>query len=335
MNHNSTMMAEAAPAATGSVDARLKEEARSYLLVGGSGTGKSTFLARLARAHPNKPLFLVGGDPSDYKDLSCVPRELDSSLTQVEHCVVLLDDLFSIKKTSDSENLRSLLCKTKRHNKVNVGVGIHTLEFTGVRGGILDHFDIVVFTKTKQSDDRNSQLFLKRIGGPNEWLSEEHFSSIPDFGYLWIDLHNQESLLINSDGTWADGCGGTHTDPKARFTARKEALARRRETLRKDITKILKVFPDVHTLAVCHLDYILRNLPADQISTTDFTFTLKSSATGTEKKESTTAQVSLLDFLVTCQKPEKKPSKGQKRLKKYLDSIFHTPQALILNKMLQ
>ena len=320
----------------GGVAARLKENARSYLLVGGSGTGKTSFLCRLAKAHAKKPLYLIGGDPKDYTGLTCQQRELDKTLTEVKSSVVLLDDLFSIKKSADSENLRSLLCKTKRHNKVVVGVSVHTLEHTGMRGALLDHFDVVVFTRPKQADDRNTQLFLKRVGGSTDWLNEDHFSSVPEFGYLWVDVRRQEALLIDRDGRWMDGCGGvadSGCSGRPGEAAKKEALARRRETLRKDIVKILKVFPDVDMLATCHLDYILRNLPADQISTTDFTFTLKS--VSSEKKMSDTAKVSLLDYLVACQRPHSKVTKDQKRLKKYLDSRFHTPQTLILNPALK
>lgn len=319
-------------AGRGGVEARLKESPVSYLLVGGSGSGKSSFLRRLAKANSQKPLFLVGGDPKDYEALSCQARDLSNDLTEEKNCVVLLDDLFSLRKPADQENLRQLLCKTKRHNNVTIGVAVHTLEFTGVRGAVLDHFDVVVFTQTKQADDRNVQLFLKRLG-PAEWIAPETFTTIPQFGYLWIHVKKQEALVIDGKGNWADGCGGADAQQQQGTKgaeARAEAMARRREALRRDIGKILKVFPDVHTMANCHLDYILRNLPSDQISTTDFTFTLKGRGEK-EKSGEASVQVSLVDYLVACQRPHSKPSKGQKRLKKYLDSLFHTPKALILN----
>lgn len=316
-------------AACSGVETRLKESSVSYLLVGGSGSGKSTFLKRLAKANAQKPLFLVGGNPDDYKELSFQTRELNSSLTEEKNCTVVIDDLFSLRNPAEQEKLRHLLCKTKRHNKVTIGVAVHMLEYTGVRGGLLDHFDVVVFTQTKQEDDRNVQLFLKRLGSV-EWIAPETFTSIPQFGYLWVNVQKREALVIDEKGGWSDGCGGADGQAPAPrgAAARAEALARRREGLRRDIGKILKVFPDLHTMANCHLDYILKNLPANQISTTDFTLTLRGRA---DKDGNSSEQVSLVDYLVACQRPHTKPSKGQKRLKKYLDGLFHTPKALILN----
>lgn len=317
-------MTDTSPEAATARPAGLETESLAYLLVGGSGTGKSTFFRRLASARSTRPLFLVGGNKNDYPGLDCRPSELSQDLLEVKNCMVVLDDLFSIRREKDSEILRHLLCKTKRHNAVTVGVAVHTLEFTGLRGGVFDHFDVVVFTKPKQEEDRNVALFLKRLGQA-DWIGPDAFAAIPEFGYLWVHVKRQEVRVLGRDGLRVDSSGESLPFSAS---AAAEAMSKRRELLKREMGKILRVFPDVHVLASCHLDYILKNLSPDLVSTSDFTLTLRRAHAG---RGAAAVRVSLLDFLVTCQTPGVKPTKDQKRLKKYLDSKFLTPRALIRN----
>ena len=314
----------------GLVEGELTKESQAYLLVGGSGTGKSTFLRRLALANARKPLFLVGGNETDFPGVDCRPHALDSDLLNVKNALVVLDDLFSIRKEKDSEIVRQLLCKTKRHNKVIVGVSVHMLEFTGMRGALFDHFDVIVFTKPKQEEDHNVALFLKRLGKV-DWICQDAFSGIPEFGHLWVNVKRQTARLLDSRGRWSDGVDVTSDCTRIGGEAFDEAMAKRRDILKREMGKIFRVFPDIHTLAVCHLDYILKNLSADLVSTSDFTLSLHPQDQGGRHR----VKVSLLDFIVCCQRPGLQPTKDQKRLKKYLDTKFVTPHALVPNAKLR
>lgn len=283
-----------------------EHKAVAALVIGKSGTGKSSFIRHFSREKKQK-LFLVGGDPRDYDSLDFESTVLTEDLKSCKDCTVVVDDLFQLTP-KQHEILRHLLCFTKRHHNVTIFVAAHNFHFTGLLA-LSSHFDYIIFTRPKNVDN-NIKLFLQRL--QPEGITEMAFSSIPYQGYIMYSLQHEKFSVL--DSTFLP-----------HLAAKEEEKEKRAEQLKMEMGKILDVFPETKTRTECLFEYILRNLDPFLISTSDFCIRLAG-------EETNAIKVSLVDFLLISQNSHAKPSKNQFRLKRFMDQRFLTPNALIQNK---
>lgn len=288
-----------------------RAEAVSLLVVGRSGSGKSSFLRRACEIK-SQPILMFGGSRDDYGSLevSYLP-ELVSSVTRLQDCICVQEDLFGLSK-KQHHLFREMVCFQKRHHNVTVLCAVHTLNYTGMLN-LTSQFDYVAFTKPRP-DEVSVTQFMRHMKPHN--LRPEHFEKIPPMGYLVYNTKTDKALTINRH--FSEAADSDKASP-----------AELRERLRSDIASILKVFPEQYDLSLIHAELVLKNIEPSIVNPQDFSLRLVS-------PQGVGVTVSLVDFLIECQADgADEPSPHLLLLRKFLAGKFHTPLSLIKNPRLR
>ena len=282
---------------------------KSWLIVGGSGSGKSWFFKqRLKEESPNRPIFLIGGDyQRDFPEFSMtlLPSLLELE-KHPENCIVLLDDLFSIEK-KEHPIIRSLLNYSKRHHNVSIYVACHSLHFSGTLG-ILSAFDRVVLSHTATKKDL--ELILKAGRVKNEDLARLQFEGLKQYVY-WV--------------CGVDKGGETHLVTADLVPIQSEGSEMGRARLIQNVMTTLGAFPTILPATKAFFLFLLQNMDASRIHPTDLSLPFQN----TLKKEP--IRVSIIDFLVNSQLPHENPSLPSIAFLYHLRKKMELPRSLIRN----
>ena len=128
-----------------------RDNGNSVLVIGRSGSGKTRLIKKMCQSS-DRPVLLINGDPSDYHGLDHYSTDaISEAVTKVHDSVIIIEDHFALTQREHA-TFSKLISFTKRHKNVHVLVAAHSIAHTSLRS-LLCHFDFVIFTKTKSSDD--------------------------------------------------------------------------------------------------------------------------------------------------------------------------------------
>ena len=223
--------------AVADIESKLFWTAGFFVVVGPSGSGKTT-IVRNALANPRKYIalpetgatlwVLVGASHDLQKELE---PELNRSVFTAAHFVtehlsecddlrsavennnnggahvIFIDDYMSYSNR-DSDFIKQLLHRYKRHERLCVVVAVHNLKCdqprTRIVGEMLDFADRVIFTKSHLNLS-NLKLYLQRINFPllarsslrREFLADRNLP--PEKKRYGILVHDRKSTYVISD----------------------------------------------------------------------------------------------------------------------------------------
>ena len=284
-----------------------KDTGLSVLVLGRSGTGK-TRLIRTICEKAQRETILVNGNPSDYSGMKFfVSDEISEGLTKVKKATIILEDHFTLNQKEHSI-FRKLINFTKRHYNTHICMASHSVAHTSLRS-LLPYFDIIVFTKTKITD-QNLAAFFASV--KPEGITLDNFERVPTKGYGVWSNKDQRFFCIRSDYSVVNEFSNSKTTEE------------RKERAIAEIIKILEIYPEYLPNSVCFLHYLMRNL-GNVINFTDFTFRVTA-----VNSKNIAQKISLPDYILVCMRDEK-PSEKMLQMKKYLASKFYTPDALVRN----
>lgn len=240
------------------------KDAVSLIVCGRSGSGKTCLLKHLCRIKNQKTVILSGGTEfNDLPNTEILPLHRNINALRavgfpLRNCTVVCDDFI---KVSDKEHdfLRQLVMWTKRHQNVNILLAVHTFVYTKV-GLILNQMDYVCFTSAASNPDgdQNVRKFMQQVKPDN--LKMSTFATIPSHGYLLFNTRTQEHVIMDKNFD--------SPEDDLRSQNKKDSISR-------EILKILRAFPDYYHFASCHLAFVLRNISVDIIDPRDFSITLR------------------------------------------------------------
>lgn len=297
--------------------------AKSYLILGLSNTGKST-AARLIASATKLPVYVIGS-VDEFKMLKARSVSIDEDFETFKECVIILDDVLSIARRKNNEQLRLLLNKIKRHKSVTIIVCSHSLNHTGLLG-VMHFFDYLWLTKSPASEkDLNLVLKAYKI---TDFTPEDFrlFCGSQEKWYLQIGLtqpsidYFDSSLKAISDSpTSPAAAAAAGTAAAAAAEGQEHVIA-----LKKGAEALFRNFENPDFLTSI-FNYILDNINSEAVSVNDYCVKLKS------KTSDYSVCISLIDFVLTLRDTEK-PSNDMYILKKYCDKQFRLPQYFIKNK---
>lgn len=171
--------------------------ATSTLLIGNSGTGKST--ACLARSRNwTEPIVVLNGDPKDYpgkRYKHCTVEDFPRK------CHLIYDDLI-LPTPKQQKIIRELLTRDKRHENINIICAVHSARVNGLTS-LLQQFDYLVFTNSeqnKQSWAYVAKTLLDRPDCMDEW---DNFRSSGEATYLSVNTRTKETTIVSANGELA------------------------------------------------------------------------------------------------------------------------------------
>lgn len=284
------------------------EDGVSVLVIGRSGSGKTRFIRRLCESG-DRPVLLINGDPSDYRELDHYTTDaITESVTRVHDSTIIIEDHFALTP-KEHATFRKLLSFTKRHKNVHILVASHSVAHTSLRA-LLPHFDYIVFTKTKSTDE-NVRSFLNVVRPAG--VSTEDFEKVPQKGYgVWFGKKHRFFAIRSDFSIVRDTKGG-------------QDLEEKKERAIREISAILQIYPEFLPNSVCFLNYLIRNIDLEKFNFSDYTVAL------VVKENKKPKKICLPDYILACMRPEK-PSEKMLVMKRHFASKFYTPDALVPNK---
>jgi len=331
-------------------------------VVGASNSGKTTYIKNCLKleSEERRPLFLLGGDPSEYggseslTHLDDLTQGLSDSLSD---CTLVIDDLIALSQRQHAA-LRKILCFVKRHKSVNVFVATHGLSHTGALS-LVFHFDRVVFTKsTRNLDDFERVAKKNLLSKPSD--ARRAYLELVFPRCLEVDVRTGEFEIVESPSapapTGAPGspssattAGGLGVDlvaaRKKKSADDRDGESAARKRFRERLARHLLTLSSDPARSLLHLDHILVNLDDRWRVFSESDFSTVVNFRVKNKEEGQKVPASLLDFLVASQSEDgddeaseaafKSRNKDLIALRSYLRSLFHTPRAMIRNRHLQ
>ncbi len=293
------------PASTGAASASAFTDHELTLILGSSGSGKTSLVRNLLSASRYKLTYIVNcNDKSDYrkaKELKIKYLDWESCLeSRLKKCNIVFEDLITLqqKKTSVIKKIVHFLLRRKY---IHMFLVAHEIRNSGLYS-LLEHANTVYMT----SGFQNAKL-LRDFSNmrPVKGLDPEAFMK-KKFHYLKINMSDMTFRIFDDqlqDATQSLGM----------------SLASKRSA----VEAALKCFPNPAPLLVI-FDLIFKNLEPDLLTTNDLCLLVRD-ADGKTKK------ISIVDFLVSLRSSEK-PAKELKKLKLALDKQFVIPKVFVTNR---
>ena len=272
---------------------------------------------RLKEEDVEKPIYIVGGDAkNDFAEyeVTVLPTLLDLP-PDLEHCIVIIDDLFEVTAKQGTV-FRSLLSYSKRHKHVSVYVACHTINYSGAMS-VLHAFDRIVLTHSANKVDLNNVLRKAKINDKDRaWLQ---FDQLKPYVYwiCYVDEGSATRLIDSNMQVINSGENEAHT----------------KKQLMSNVFTTLEAFPSLRAGTKALFMFILQNLDASRIHPKFLTLSLvKRTETDPEGE---LQQLSIIDFLVESQSAQEPPSEESLLLLSYLKRKMRLPRTLIRNKRMK
>jgi len=135
---------------------------KAFIIVGGTGTGKTTFIKEKILSEVNTPLFIFDVN-NEYKDFpnknynhSDFKKFTSDANTKINHCIVYEEATIFFSHGGSTESIRSQLVR-KRHTKNLFVFNFHALHQVPMY--LLDFCDLMIIKKTKD----NSKLIYDKF----------------------------------------------------------------------------------------------------------------------------------------------------------------------------
>ena len=287
----------------------MEATARSYLVIGSSGTGK-TFYARSIAGNSSLPSYVINGKEADFhteeyehitfEDISENPDDFANSL-------VIIDD---VVRPSDFETkvINLILVKHKRHSNITLFVLAHALERNNLHS-LVQHFDYVLFTNNVY----NTPVFKVYVGRYCPKNKDECMHIWKEF----LEKDKTNYLRYNNNLSKFE-----IVDIKNNVLESSEAK------LRKTIQSYIEPNNEYIQESMKFYDYLMRVMPANTVTEDDFTIRFKN------KKSKKTLEVNIIDlvFYVPRKKIERAPPVNVIAAFRILKKQHSIPNCMIGNK---
>ena len=302
-----------------------------YILLGQSGTGKSTFALSLARSWIGsskdlKKIFILNTRNQEADVPSgCLPlawEDFTEESNELGGSIVIIEDLISIN-SSNKLAIKQVINYMARRKGLYLLAIIHSLHGSALMPCLQFFNHLLVFGQGLNIG--KSYKLLKEGGGLGSMLRnkgsdtlDKHAGKHGRFSPIHIDLGTQEMVLLDPEGRPRKVLlseQGTETDPDKAV----DVLAEFKEGM--------DMFLGSSEPEGKLFRFILRNLPKLVRShgrPTDLTLMLID-------RSGLPRRVSLLDFCATCSSPDALPTRDVRSLHKFLTSRMDLPDLLVKN----
>ena len=310
-----------------------------YILLGQSGTGKSSFSFRLAKRwiECNQDLkniyVLNAGNPETDIPPGCQAlewEEFGDGKKDLTGSVVILEDLICVNMSNKLAIKKSLTYAARRQSVCLLAI-VHSLHGSALMNAF-QFFNHILFFGSGLNVGKSFKL-LKDGGGLGPALRAEgggiltkHAGKHGRYRPLHLDLATQEISLLDQDGGQVRvllGENGAATDAPDPDGKPSDVLA--------DFKEGLEAFLGTSEAELRLGKFLLRNVPrlvSDHGRASDLTLKL-------ESVDGSPRRVSILDFCATCASPDAKPSREVKGLYKFLARSMNLPDLLVRNRHLR
>lgn len=301
---------------------KLKTDPGSWLIIGLSGTGKTT-LAKKIHESTNKSkkpgsAIVINGGPDDYPPNGYKHVDYDNLGPKPPISAIFWDDI-SLPSPSELKILRRLLIFHSRHDKIAIYCIMHSVQSNN-SSGLINHFHNVIFTHSP-SNRLNFHIFCARIAKDVIDSREKADSAFDQFltrdksCYIHFDsksrvfsIRNRNMKLVTSKPKSSLGTG--KADEKLTI-------------LRGHVQRFL--VSDDRQTGLILFEYVFQTL-SPSVVTDDFLFKIKDG--GVDKS------CLILDILSICSS-NREPTATEKCVFQALKSEIRLPRSLIRNPKIQ
>jgi len=282
----------------------------TYLLVGASGTGKTTIARSLCERLGVNATLVVNGSSAGFPEGESV--EWEDVPSEREKVAYVIEDLEEVNRIGKrKEILYQLLNVTSRAKASPVLVLTHSVCNTGVTG-LLPFFSRIIFTKTPALKTQLAQS-LTRVGFPHD---------------------AREAVLRTFEGL--TGRRYLSIDPRAGTHATADAMQERREeedgwdggATKERILSFFTHLKEELGYVASVVDFLVANLPLGCIASVDLSVALKT-------KKGMLRKVSVIDYVYSLVKSDSPPSRGVRLLHRWVKTLCVFPDLFVKNKWLR
>ena len=287
----------------------MEATARSYLILGSSGTGK-TFYARSIASNSSLPTYVINGKEADFHSEEfehITYEEFHNDPDDYSNSIIIADD---VVRPSDYESkvLNEILVKHKRHSNITLFVLAHALEKNNLHS-LIQHFDYILFTNNVY----NTPVF-------KVYAAKYCIKNMDMCLHTWktfLEKDKTRYLRFNNTQTKFE-----IVDVKGNVLENSEAR------LRKTIQSFIEPNNEYIQESMKFYDYLMRVLPANAVTEDDFTLKFRNS------KSKTTFDVNIIDlvFFVPRKKIDRPPPNNVILAFKILKNKHSIPNCMIGNK---
>ena len=288
----------------------METTAKSYLILGASGTGK-TYFTRSIAGNSSLPAFVINGKEADFNTESyehLTFEEFQEDPEEYSNSLLIIDD---IVRPSDfvSKIINEILVKHKRHSNITVFVLAHALERNNLHS-LVQHFNYVLFT----NNTHNTPVFKVYVNRycPKDkdecMLTWKHFLEKDKTNYLRFNNNLSKFEVIDIKGN---------------------VLENNEAKLRKQIQGFINVPNNEYVEeSMKFFDYVMRVLPKNSITEDDFNIKFYN------KKNKHTIEVNIIDlvYYVPRKKLERVPPSNVIEAFRILKMQHSIPNCMIGNK---
>jgi tRNA uridine 5-carbamoylmethylation protein Kti12 len=297
----------------------MSQQVSNILLIGQSGSGKSTCAALLSRKF-GKPIILIHGDKQDYSclvgHLPIKERDLESVSLDKRNTTYILEDLHNISK-SQREKVVYLLNYSSRHNFNNCILISHALHSNGLYSLLpfLSH----IYLTWDLINVRVLHTLMRYYCYSSQETMEETFKNMPKYHYFHLKPKTLTWNIVDSNLDPLD------TQTTQGPTVENECMSS--QTINKAV--ILDYFNHLTDKKQYQLllDFLINNLPAGWLHWPDLS--IHALTYGNKM-----LKISLIDYLSVTLSPNTLPSVPVKAFHKYLCNQICFPQTLVKNAYL-
>ena len=287
----------------------METTARSYLILGSTGTGK-THYARSIAGKSSLPTYVINGKEEDfhtekfehitYEDFAENPDEYSNSL-------LIVDD---VVRPSDYETkiINEILVMHKRHSNITVFCLAHALEKNNLHS-LVQLFDFILFT----NNNFNTPVFKVYAARYCPKNKEESFHTWQQF----LEKDKTNYLRYNNNLSKFE-----IVDVKGNVLENSEAR------LRKQIYSYIEPNNEYIQESMKFFDYLMRVMPTNTITEDDYIIKFKS------KLSKDILEVNIIDivYFVPRKKIERVPPKNVIAAFRILKRQYSIPNCMIGNK---
>lgn len=277
--------------------------ATASLILGLSGTGKTTYTINVARLS-SYPKFVINGNPDDFPTTF---EHIDyDGLADLENGFVIVEDLV---RPTDAEfkKLQTLLVKQKRHDNLYIHMLAHSIMKNNLHS-LLQHYDYVVFTNSGKNTPIFKSYVYRHCPQDPEIAMDmwNHFlSEAPKTHYLVYDVAKGDWSTVDEKGS---------------------PLDTREAELRKRVLQFVRPFGSVDE-SMSLFDFLIGCLPAGCLDKKDLIISVRDAGKNV-------LSVSLIDVVGYCtdKSNRRPPNDDIVKVFKLLQNMYGIPYLFIINK---
>ena len=287
----------------------METTAKSYLILGSSGTGK-TYYARSIAGFSSLPTYVINGKEADfhteeYEHITF--EEFHEDPEEYSNSLLIIDD---VVRPSDYESkvMNEILVKHKRHSNITLFVLAHALERNNLHS-LVQHFDYVLFTNNVY----NTPVFKVYIGRYCPKNKDECLHTWKQF----LEKDKTHYLRYNNNLSKFE-----IIDVKGNVLENSEAR------LRKTIQSFIEPNNEYIQESMKFFDYLMRVMPPNSVTEDDFNIKFKN------KRSKATLEVNMIDlvYYVPRKKIERPPPANVITAFRILRKQHSIPSCMVGNK---